>query len=174
MPTAKELTDGTALVTGLPRAHVQAAKRRLIEAGIWESSTGSHVPEMNTYSLVMLLLALLADVPGKDMASTACSYYGMINDEGDSLGDALTRFIDSFKNRSIVATVAYKSRLEVDCGHPRACLSVEAKDGQLELLFGRQKKQWADEKVRRSMTISGKCLFDLACGLHFNQWPKRV
>lgn len=174
MATAKELMEGTTVVTGLPPANVQAAKRRLIEAGIWESSTGSHVPEMNTYSLVMLLLALLADVPGKDMASAACSYYGMVNEEGDCLGDALTRFIDSFKNGSIVAPLAYKSRLEVDCGFPRACLSIETTDGQLELIFGRQAKKWSDEKVRRSMTISGKCLFDLAFGLHLNQWPERV
>ncbi|MBR0906963.1 hypothetical protein [Bradyrhizobium liaoningense] len=174
MATAKELMEGTALVTGLPPANVQAAKRRLIETGIWEPSTGSHVPEMTTYSLVMMLLALLADVPGKDMVSAACSYYGLVNDEGDSLGEALTRLIDSFNERSIVAPLAYRSRLEIDCGYPRACLSIETTEGQLELLFGPQAKKWADEKVRRSMTISGKCLFDLACGLHFNQWPHRA
>ncbi|WP_445216197.1 hypothetical protein ACKWRH_28310 [Bradyrhizobium sp. Pa8] len=174
MTTAKELMEGTALVTGLALPNVQAAKRRLIEAGIWESATGSHIPVMNTYSLVMLLFALLADVPGKDMLSAACSYYGLVNDEGDSLGEVLTRLIDSFKGPNAVSAMAYRSRLEVDCNYPRALLSLETRDGQLELIFGPQSKKWTDAKVRRSMTISGKCLFDLAIGLHYNRWPDRV
>jgi hypothetical protein len=119
-----------------------------------------------------MLLALLADVPAKDAAATANAYYSLTDPDGNKLGDTLVRIIDVFKNREPVpfAQVAYKSRLEVDCGRPRACLNLTCTDGNAETLYGVQRAQWEDLVVRRSMTISGKCLFDLACGLHFDRW----
>ena len=172
MITAAELVYRVASVTGLPYSTVYGVKRRLIESGDWPSSRGAHVPELNTRHVVLMLLALLADVAAKDAAATANAYYALTDADGNKLGDTLVRNIDSFKNREPLplAQVAYKSRLEVDCGRPRACLNMSCTDGNAETLYGVQCAQWEDLTVRRSMTISGKCLFDLACGLHFNRW----
>lgn len=83
----------------------------------------------------------------------------------------LVNIIDAFKDTtSQLAQVAYKGRLEVDCGRPRACLNLSCTDGHEEILYGVQRAQWEDLVLRRSITISGKCLYDLACGLHFNRW----
>jgi hypothetical protein len=125
--------------------------------------------------LALLLLALLANVPHKDASNTANDYWALRDSNGNYLGEALTDMIESFKTikgtPSIEAAMALKSRLEVDCGKPRACITIECNDGTLETLYGTQSAQWQDVRVRQSMTISGKVLFDLACGLYFNRWP---
>jgi hypothetical protein len=65
-----------------------------------------------------------------------------------------------------------KSRFELDCNTPRVCAISECSDGSnVETLYGVQANQWSDVRVRRSMTISGKVLFDIAMGIHFNRWP---
>jgi hypothetical protein len=175
MIPASELVPRVASVTGLPYSTVYSVKRRFVETGIWPSSRGAHVPDLGTEHVVLMLLALLADVPAKDAVAMANTYYSLNDADGNKLGDVLVEMIDSFrsiaKTPSLPAAMALKSRLEVDCGRPRACLSVECTDGQDEILYGAQSAQWEDLRVRRSMTISGKCLFSLACGLHFNRWP---
>lgn len=172
--SAAEFVPRMARITGLPQATINGLKRRLTECSILPMRQGAIVPSLETYHVVMLLLATLADVPAKDATSAAAQYYGLINDEGDSLGEVLTRLIDSFKGPNVVSAMAYRSRLEVDCNYPRALLSIETTEGQMELIFGPQSKKWTDAKVRRSMTISGKCLFDLAIGLHYGRWPERA
>ncbi|MEH2505605.1 hypothetical protein V1290_004416 [Bradyrhizobium sp. AZCC 1578] len=171
MVAASDLVPNLARITGLPLSTVIGVKRRLVETGIWPSSRGATVPKLNTRHTVMMLLALLTDVPAKDAASAACAYYALMDPTGrNGLGDVLVNMINSFKSASDTAALAYKSRIEVDCDRPRACLSIETIEGQCETLFGIQSAPWSDIRVRRSMTISGKCLFDLACGLHFNRW----
>ena len=147
-----------ASVTGLPLSTVYSVKRRFVETGIWPSSRGAHVPDLTIRHVVLMLLALLADVPAKDAAATANAYYALQNHDGEQLGDTLVRIIESFKSTSPLAQVAYKSRLEVDCGRPRACLNMQCTDGHEEILYGVRSAQWEDLIVRRSMTISGKCL----------------
>ena len=173
MIPASELVYRVAETTGLPYSTVYSVKRRFVETGVWPSARGTHVPGLGSYHLVMLLLALLADVPAKDAAASASAYYSLADPAGNKLGDFLVNIVDSFKNREPLglAMVGYKSRLELDCGQPRACFSIACDEGQIEKLFGLQSAQWLDIKVRRSFTISGKCLFDLANGLHFNSWP---
>lgn len=174
MITAAELVYRVASVTGLPVSTVYGIKRRFVETGDWPSSRGAHVPGLTVRHVVLMLLALLADVPAKDAAATANAYYALQNEDGEKLGDALVRIIDSFKTTTPLAQVAYKSRLEIDCGRPRACLNMACTDGNAEILYGVQRAQWEDLIVRRSMTISGKCLYDLACGLHFNRWDSDI
>lgn len=172
MVAASYLVPRLAAVTGLPEATVNGVQRRLTESGLWPSRRGSFVPKLATRHVVMILLGVMADVHAKDAASAATSYYALADQDGNELGDALCRIIDSFKSVNDISALAYKSRLEIDCGQPRACISIQNNEGsQTEVLFGVQAAQWADIRVRRSMSISGKCLFDLGCGLHFNRWP---
>jgi hypothetical protein len=171
MIPASELVPRVAGITGLPLSTVYSVKRRFVETGLWPSSRGAHVPDLTIRHVVLMLLVLLADVPAKDAAATANSYYSLAAPDGSKLGDVLVSIIDAFKDHnSPMAQAAYKGRLEVDCGRPRACLNVQCTDGHEEILYGVQRAQWEDLIVRRSMTISGKCLYDLACGLHFNRW----
>jgi hypothetical protein len=170
MIPASELVPRVASVTGLPYSTVYSVKRRFVETGIWPSSRGANVPDLSIEHVALMLLGLLADVEGKDVAAAATAYYALKDPDGNKLGDTLVKIIDSFKATSPLAQVAYKSRLEIDCGRRRACLNLQCTDGHEEILFGVQRAQWNDLIVRRSMTISGKCLHDLACGLHFNRW----
>jgi hypothetical protein len=173
MIPASELVPRVAGITGLPYSTVYSVKRRFVETGIWPSSRGAHVPDLNTRHVVLMLLALLADVPAKDASTTALHYYSLVDADGDKLGDVLVKLIDAFKDTtSDLAKVGFKSRLEVDCGRPRACLNLHCTDGNEEILYGVQRAQWEDLIVRRSMTISGRCLFHLARGTHFNRWPE--
>jgi hypothetical protein len=172
MIPASELVPRVADITGLPYSTVYGVKRRFVETGIWPSSRDAHVPDLTVRQVVLMLLVLLADVPAKDAAATANAYYALKNEDGEKLGDCLVRIIDGFKTNSPLAQIAYKSRLELDCGRPRACLNLQCTDGHEEILFGVQRAQWEDLIVRRSMTISGKCLYDLATGLHYGRWPE--
>lgn len=175
MISAAELTARVASITGLPYSTVYSVKRRFVESGLWPSSRGANVPSLEPKHLALLLLALLADVPHKDASNTANDYYALRGPRGQLLGEVLTDMIESFKSiksiPSIEAAMALKSRLEVDCGSPRACVILECNDGTIETIYGKQAAQWQDVRVRRSTTISGKVLFDLACGLYFNRWP---
>lgn len=174
MISASELVPRVAAVTGIPYSTVYSVKRRFVETGIWPSSRGAHVPDLDAHHLVMLLLALLADVPAKDASASANAYYSLADPDGNKLGDVLEDMIRSFRSikgtPSIEAAMALKSRLEVDTGKPRACITTECNEGTIETLYGVQSAQWNDLRVRGSITISGKCLFDLACGLFFNRW----
>lgn len=170
--SAAEFVPRMAQITGLPEATINGIKRRLTEGAILPLRQGANVPAVDTYHVTMLLLGTLADVPAKDAASAAASFYNLVNDNGERLGDVLTRYLDSFRSPNAIAALVYRSRLEIDCGYPRALLSIETTEGQLEIIFGSQAKPWTDIKVRRSMTISGKCLFDL--GMIIHGWPKGV
>lgn len=171
MPTtANETTLGVAAVTGVPHATIRQIHRRLVETAAWPSARGAYVPVLTTYHLVLLLFAYLADVPNKDCVSAAYSYFALTDENGNKLGDVLVSILDSFKSANGVAALALQSRLEVDCGQPRACIISNTLEGSVETLYGLSSKQWDDVTVRRSMTISGKVLFDLAMGLHFNRW----
>jgi hypothetical protein len=118
---------------------VYAVKRRFVETKIWPSSRGAYVPEMEPYHLVMLLLALGADVPAKDASATARAYFELPDRDGNKVGHVLTRMIQSLKIAKgafvdkddskladvSVAALACRSRIEVDCGTPRVCIVSE-------------------------------------------------
>lgn len=169
--TASELIQNLPALTGLPTAKVSGHYRKLIEAGCLPISRGSTIEKLTTYHAVMLLLALLADVPPKNAAAAACAYYSLADENGNKVGDVLTNMIDSFRWINDSAKVAIRSRVDVDCFAPRVCIISECTEGSLETLYGIRDKQWSDVRVRRSMTISGKVLFDLAMGIHFGRWP---
>lgn len=171
MIAASDLVPHLARITGFPLPTITGVKRRFIETGVWPCSRGATVPHLTAQHVVLMLLALLADVPAKDAASAASSYYALTDSTGsNSLGGTLVNIIDSFKSVNDASALALRSRVEVDCIKPRALISSATIDGQSELLFGIQTAPWDDARVRRSMTISGKVLFDIACGLHFNRW----
>ena len=174
MISAAELVYRVASVTGLPASTVHGIKRRFVETGDWPSSRGAHVPGLTVRHVVLMILALLADVPAKDAAATANAYYALQNDDGESLAILSLELSIASKARHRWHRSPTKSRLEVDCGRPRACLNIQCTDGHEELLYGVKRAQWEDLIVRRSMTISGKCLYDLACGLHFNRWDSDI
>jgi hypothetical protein len=167
---ASELLPNLASVTGFPEATVKGVYRRLNEAGILPVSHGATVKKLNCHHVTMLLLALLADMPIKDAAASACAYYALANEDGNKIGDVLVNKLNSFRSVNDFAKLSYKSRVEIDCSAPRACIISETTEGTIETLFGIRDKQWSDVRVRRSMTISGKVLFDLAMGVHFNRW----
>jgi hypothetical protein len=169
---ASELVYRVAETTGLPYSTVYSVKRRFVETGVWPSSRGTNVPSLGSYHLVMLLLALLADVPAKDAAASASAYYSLADPDGNKLGECLENIINSFRSVNPVSQVAAKSRLEVYTNHPRACIYAHCKDGIVETSYGLQSDQWSELSVRRSTVISGKCLFDLAMHLHFGSWPE--
>lgn len=175
MISAAELVTRVAQITGLPYSTVYSIKRRFVESGIWPSARGAHVPSLEPKHLALLLLALLADVPHKDASNTATDYWALRDSNGNYLGEVLTDMIESFKTikgePSQRAAMALKSLIELDCGKPRACITIECNDGALQTLYGTHSAQWQDVRVRRSMTLSGKVLFDLSCGLYFNRWP---
>jgi hypothetical protein len=170
--TASELIPNLATVTGFPEATVRGHYRKLSEAGLLPLSRGSTVEKLNTRHTVMLLLSLLVDVPAKDAAAWARAYYALADEDGNKIGDALVNILNSFRSVNDTATLAFKSRVEIDCSAPRACIISECTEGSIETLFGIRDKQWSDVQVRRSMTISGKVLFDLAIGIHFNRWDQ--
>ena len=175
MVTSAEIVFYVAGITGLPTATVYAVKRRLIESGDWPSSRGAHVPKLTLRHVALMILALLADVKAADAAAAANAYYALTDADGAKLGDVLVDILDSMKDESSpLAQIGYKSRLEVDSGKPRACLTTQCTDGHAQTLYGVQREQWDDLSVRSSTTISGKCLYDLARGYHWNLWPKDV
>lgn len=171
MITASELILHLPKVTGLPESTVRSVYRRLNEAGILPVSRGQKIEKLNTHHDVMLLLALLADMPVKDSAATALSYYQLENENGEKIGDTLVNILNSFRSVNDAAGLAYKCRIEVDCSAPRVCIIYETTEGSLEVLYGLRDKQWSDVRLRRSTTISGKVLYDIAMGVHFNRWP---
>src|SRR5712664_1531154 len=132
MTPASELTHYVAGITGLPHSTVYSVKRRFIETGIWPSSRGAHVPDLGAHHLVMMLLALMADVPAKDAASTASAYYSLADPDGNKLGDCLVNIINRFRSNNPVSQVAAKSRVEVYTNYPRACLYTHCTDGVAE------------------------------------------
>lgn len=170
MITASELIPNLATVTGFPEATVRGVYRRHNEAGIVPVSHGASVKKLDCRHVTMLLLALLADMPIKDAAASACAYYALEDENGNKVGDVLTNKLNSFRSVNDFAKLSYKSRIEIDCTAPRACIISETAEGTIETLFGIRDKQWSDVRVRRSMTISGKVLFEIAMGLHFNRW----
>jgi hypothetical protein len=175
MIPASELVPRVADITGLPHSTIYSVKRRFVETGIWPSARGAHVPDLDTRHVAMLLLALLADVPAKDAVRTASLYHDLSDEQGNKFGDVLVNMIDSYRLVNLVGPLVYKSTVELDCNSPRACVTSECNDGSsIVTLYGSQLKQWSDIRVRRSMTISGKVLFDLAMGLHFNRWAKEA
>lgn len=172
MIAASELIEYLPKLTGIPYATVRGHYRKLNEAGILPVSRGTKIAKLNSLHVVMLLLALLADVPAKDAVAAARAYYPLADDDGNKIGDVLVNMLDSFRSLNEVGPLVYKSRIEFDCNTPRVCVVSECDDAtNLETLYGDQAKQWSDVCVRRSMTISGKVLFEIAKGLHFNRWP---
>jgi hypothetical protein len=167
---ARDLVSKMARITALPEPTINQPKRRLIEARLIPASCGANIAELETEHAVLLLLAVLADVPAKDAASTAIHYFHMHDDEGNKLGDTLTNLLNRFKSPCVEAALAYRTRLEIDCGYPRALLSIETTSGQHEVYFGVQNRPWSDIKVRKATTISGKCLFEIGAALH--GWPE--
>ena len=170
MNTASELIPNLAAVTGFPEATVRGVYRRLHEAGRLPVSHGATVKKLNCQHVTMLLLALLADMPVKDAAASAATYYSLVDEDGNKIGNVLANILNSFRSVSDFAKLSFKSRVEIDCSAPRVCIIAETTEGSIETLFGIRDKQWSDVRVRRSMTISGKVLFDLAMGVHFNRW----
>lgn len=173
MATATDMVAYAATITKIPFSTVAAVKRRFGETGLWPTARGPNIPDLNTKNVAHLILGLLADTKAKDVSAAACAYYGLRNADDHHLGDVLCDLLDSFKNLteiSPVAKIAFKSRLEVDCNSPRACLNLHCTDGNSEDLFGIQSKQWDDIAVRRSMTISGRSLFKFGVGIHHNRW----
>jgi hypothetical protein len=157
--------------TGLTESTVRGIYRKLNETGLLPSSQGAAIAKLNTRHAVLLLLALLADVPAKDASAAACAYYALADEHGNTIGDVLTNMLDSFRSVNPAASLAYKSRVELDCNTPRVRIVSECDDGSnIETLYGLHTKPWSDVRVRRSMTVSGKVLFDLAIGVHFNRW----
>jgi hypothetical protein len=168
--SASDLIPNLSKLTGLPEPTVRVFSRKLIEANILPLSRGSTIAKLNNRDVVMLLLSLLADVPAKNAAAAACAYYGLTDEHGNKIGDVLVNILNSFRSVNDVAKLAIKSRIEVDCFAPRVCIINETTEGALETLFGIRDRQWTDVRVRRSMTVSGKVLFDLAMGVNFNIW----
>ena len=171
MIAASELIYHLPRLTGLTEATVRGVYRRLNEAGILPVSHGAKIKKLNNYHVVILILALLVDAPVKDSATAACAYYSLVDENGNKVGDVLANILDSFRSVNDTAGLAYKSRVEVDCDTPRVSITSECNEGNAETLYGLRSKPWSDIRVRRSMTISGKVLFELAMGVHFNRWP---
>ena len=174
MATATDMVAHAAAITKIPLSTIVAVKRRFGETGLWPTARGPNIPDLSTKNVAHLILGLLADTKAKDVSAAACSYYSLCNSSGQKLGDILCRLLDSFKDVdeiSKVAAFAFKSRLELDCDSPRACLTHHCTDGNTEELFGILSKQWDDIAVRKSMTISGRSLFQFSCGIHHNFWP---
>jgi hypothetical protein len=167
---ASDLIRNLPSITGLPESTVRGHYRKLNEAGVLPASHGATIARLNSRHVVMLLLALLADVHAKDAVRTACVYHDLEDGDGNKFGDVLTNMLDSFRSLNEVSPLVYKSRIEFDCNTPRVCVTSECNDGSIVTLYGSQSKPWLDVRVRRSMTISGKVLFDLAMGVHFNRW----
>ena len=94
----------------------------------------------------------------------------LTDENGNKIGDVIVNILNSFRSVNDMAKLAYKSRIEFDCSAPRVCIISECTDGSIETLYGIRDRQWSDVAVRRSMTISGRVLFDLAMGVHFNRW----
>jgi len=169
---ASDLIRNLPATTGIPESTVRGHYRKLNEADVLPVSHGAKVAKLNSNHVVMLLLAILPDVQAKDAVRTACLYYDLTDTQGNKLGDVLVNLIDSFRSVNATAALAYKSHVELDCSTPRACITSECSDGvSIETLYGVQRKLWSDVRVRRSVTITGKVLFQLAKGLHFNRWP---
>jgi hypothetical protein len=177
MATATDMVSHAAAITKIPFSTIAAVKRRFGETGLWPTARGPNIPDLSTKNVAHLILGLLADTKAKDVAGAACSYYSLMNSSGQRLGDILCQMLDSFKDLeeiSPVAAFAFKSRLEIDCDSPRACLTHHCTDGNTEQLFGILSKQWDDIAVRKSMTISGRSLFQFSCGIHHDHWPVGV
>ena len=171
MIAASDLIRNLPATTGIPESTVRGHYRKLNESGILPVSHGAKVVKLNSHHVVMLLLAILPDVQAKDAVRTACLYHDLTDTGGNKFGDVLVNIVDSFRSVNAVAALAYKSRVELDCKAPRACITSQCSDGVfVETLYGVPTKKWSDVRVRRSVTISGKVLFDLAKGIHFNRW----
>ena len=171
MIAASDLIHYLPGLTGIPDATVRGVYRKLNEAGILPVSRGAKVEKLNTRHAAMLILGLMVDVPAKDAAATARAYYGLTDENGNKIGDVLANMLDSFRTVNNIARLALKSRVEVDCDSPRVCIVSETAEGVIETLFGIRDKPWSDIRIRRSMTVSGKVLLELAIGVHFNRWP---
>jgi hypothetical protein len=169
---ASDLIRNLPATTGIPESTVRGHYRKLNESGILPASHGAKVVKLNSHHVVMLLLAILPDVQAKDAVRTACVYHDLKDAHGNNFGDVLVNMLDSFRSANEVSGLTYKSRVELDCKTPRVCITSDCNDGMsIETLYGVQTKQWSDVRVRRSVTISGKVLFELAKGIHFNRWP---
>src|SRR5437764_15390314 len=132
MATATDMVAHAAAITKIPLSTIVAVKRRFGETGLWPTARGPNIPDLTTKNVAHLILGLLADTKAKDVAGAACAYYSLHNSRGQELGDILCRLLDSFKDiqdPSPVAAFAFKSRLELDCDSPRACLTHHCTDG---------------------------------------------
>jgi hypothetical protein len=165
MSAASELVPAIAAITNQPLSKLTGIRRRLTETGLLPSRQGAYVPDLNPRHAALIVLALLADVEAKNASQAALSYYELRDEHGNKFGDVISKMIASFRLPSLTAALAYKSRIEIDCGRTRATISSETTEGQFETLFGVKTPQWSDHAVKRSMTISGKCLFDIAMAL---------
>lgn len=172
MATASRVVAGVAMITKIPLPTLISIQRRFVEEGLFPASRGPNVPELSTKHVALYLLGILTDTKAKDCAATARAYYSLKNEDGVKLGDFIVNVLESFKDapNSTLAQIAYKSRIEVDCTIPRANFSSNCTDGHAETLFGILTEQWNDVSIRRSMTISGRSLFYIGCGLHLNDW----
>jgi hypothetical protein len=168
---ASNLIRNLPKLTGMSEATVRGVYRKLNEAGFLPSSHGATIAKLGPTHVIMLLLALMADVPAKDAVSAGRAYYALADEHGNAVGEVLTNMLNSFRSVNPAAALAYKSRVELDCDSPRVRIVSECDDGSnIETLYGVHEKPWLDVRVRRSMTVSGKVLFDLAMGVHFNRW----
>ncbi|WFU23155.1 hypothetical protein QA649_34505 [Bradyrhizobium sp. CB1717] len=171
--TAKEIYEGVARATNTPLATVQQLKRRLVETRAWPSSRGAHVPKLDVDDLVLILLALLSGAEFRDCVAAARRYWGLRDAHGQKLGDVLVRAVNSFHPNLQdlpFAVLAYKAVVTIDTNVQRATITYQSNGGSFDAVFGGPSPAWQDVRVRRSQSISGKRLFDLAAIIFKDRW----
>lgn len=172
MIAASEIIPNLATIGGFPKSTVRQHYRKQHEAGMMPRSVGSTIAKLSPRHVALLLLSLAVDAPAKDAAAIARAYYSLVDENGNQIGDVLAAFLNSFRSANDIAKLAYRSRVDVDCDSPRACIVSDTTDGVIETIYGVRDKPWSDLRVRRVTSIGGKVLFDLGMGMHFGRWAE--
>jgi hypothetical protein len=177
MKTASELLPHIVRITGQPEHTVKAVREHLAHGDVLPLShgRGKNPEKFGSEQLGAWLIGLCLDVPHRALAKTTRQYLDLPGKNGSTAGHALASLIQSFKLSSdlekVTAQAACKMRFVVDIGAvPRITLTIYSGEQIIHSVFGPQGPQWADENVRKSMTISGKVIHDLSVGLHHNIW----
>jgi len=178
MKTATELIPHIVRKTKQPEPTVKAVRENLAQGDILplSHSRGKNPEQYGSEHLASWLIGLGLDVPHRAIAKETRKYLDLPAANGTTTaGQALASIIESFKLSTprdrLVAETACKMRVVVDVGDvPRITVTAAVGEQLVQSVFGPQGPQWADENVRKSFTISGRVIHDLAVGLHHGIW----
>lgn len=180
MASVSEVVSILSTEMGEDESFVRQVARSLIDDNLLPKSKGRDIAQVKDSEIVMLMLAVLSANQVNSSTAQALKYFGLQNhDHGGEhplLGHFITECLTSLKSNSYVeiaegGRVKFGNlRIEVITSYPLAFVQVLSKSGKPSevLTFARNHEEvamWPSSRPRKSVTVPGHCLKNIAAGI---------